>query len=280
MISPGGLLSSINLKDIRENKGAHQSRNSQVAKVLRELGYMRELGEGIRRIFTLMKSSDLTPPEFFSDTNKFVITLHHKSIYSKEEKLWLDNFSEFNLSREEKAIVRLGMDGHIISPNEIWEAVGITDTERYRQLLDALQGKGILYSKIPSARASFAAKNKHITRKAVPRFVINTPSKRETPPKTKEQNETKGVVADNYDYEKIFVGNVPYGCKQNELENIFSQFGEIVNVNIPINSVTGFQRGFAFIEFAHKNDAIKALNYPKVITCGGRILYISDPEFK
>jgi len=44
----------------------HQSRNSLISRVLHEVGYMRELGEGMRRMFELMKSNDLTPPNLFS----------------------------------------------------------------------------------------------------------------------------------------------------------------------------------------------------------------------
>ena len=59
VLSPGKLLSSITIKDLEELKGVHQSRNTYIARVLRESGYIRELGEGIRRIFELMQSNDL-----------------------------------------------------------------------------------------------------------------------------------------------------------------------------------------------------------------------------
>lgn len=44
---------------------------------------MRELGEGMRRIFELMKSSELAPPELKTDPSSFVLTLHHRPMYSK-----------------------------------------------------------------------------------------------------------------------------------------------------------------------------------------------------
>ena len=66
IISPGGLLSSISIEDLQKLTGAHQSRNSMVAKVLKELGYMRELGEGMRRIYKLLQDSDLAPPKLTS----------------------------------------------------------------------------------------------------------------------------------------------------------------------------------------------------------------------
>jgi len=57
--NPGCLLSSISIDDLRRLKGVHQSRNSLVAKALREVGFMRELGEGIRRIFKVTQLSGL-----------------------------------------------------------------------------------------------------------------------------------------------------------------------------------------------------------------------------
>jgi len=74
IISPGKLLSSISIRDLDELKGVHQSRNTYIARVLREFGYVRELGEGIKRIFELMRSYNFTRPKIESPNNTFVIT--------------------------------------------------------------------------------------------------------------------------------------------------------------------------------------------------------------
>ena len=74
ILSPGKLLSSISIKDLEELKGVHQSRNTYIARVLREFGYVRELGEGIKRIFELMKSNNFPSPKIESPNNTFVIT--------------------------------------------------------------------------------------------------------------------------------------------------------------------------------------------------------------
>ena len=60
--SPGALLSTLTIEDLKELQGAHESRNAFVAKVLSENKYMRELGEGIKRIFELMEQSELDKP--------------------------------------------------------------------------------------------------------------------------------------------------------------------------------------------------------------------------
>jgi len=49
--SPGALLSTLTIKNLYQLEGSHESRNSLISKVLRENKLMRELGEGMIRIF-------------------------------------------------------------------------------------------------------------------------------------------------------------------------------------------------------------------------------------
>ena len=79
--SPGSLLSSLTIEDLKRREGAHQSRNSLVARVLREMGYVREVGEGMRRIFELMESNELTEPNIVSSPQTFTVTLSNRPIY-------------------------------------------------------------------------------------------------------------------------------------------------------------------------------------------------------
>jgi ATP-dependent DNA helicase RecG len=170
--NPGSLLSTIKLEDLLRLEGVHQSRNSYVSRVLREMGYMRELGEGVRRIFDLMKSNELSPPELSSGTESFTITLNHRAIYSQEESLWLDQFSDLGLSREQKAIVVLGRAGRVITPQDIWDTLGLVDTEHYRRLVASLQEFGVLKSTVDRRTAQKAARTKRIPVKQIPRFRV------------------------------------------------------------------------------------------------------------
>lgn len=117
VLSPGGLLSSISIDDLRTGKRTHQSRNVYVARTLRELGYMREMGEGMLRIFATMRDLDLVPPELEADTSKFAIVLHHRSVFSPKDQEWLLAYGPYNLSRDEQRVVLLGRDGHLLSTN-------------------------------------------------------------------------------------------------------------------------------------------------------------------
>jgi ATP-dependent DNA helicase RecG len=83
ILSPGKLLSSLTIKELEELKGLHQSRNVYVSRVLRECGYIRELGEGIRRIFELMESNDLVKPKIESPNKSFIVTLFYKRLQDK-----------------------------------------------------------------------------------------------------------------------------------------------------------------------------------------------------
>lgn len=170
--SPGELLSTLSIVDIKAQTGAHQSRNTFISRVLRELGYMREVGEGMRRIFELMQSNELEEPSIQSGESIFGVILSNKTLYSAEHMVWLDSFSDFDLSREEKAIVVLGYGGKRISTNEIWSTLGIVDTDNYRKLINGLQRKGILKSEIEKQKAQKLAKLSKISVRDVPRLVI------------------------------------------------------------------------------------------------------------
>jgi ATP-dependent DNA helicase RecG len=175
ILSPGKLLSSITIKELEELKGVHQSRNAYIARVLREFGYIRELGEGIRRIFELMASNDLVKPRIESPNKSFVITLFYEYIYTKEEKIWLDNFEAFNLTREQKTIVRLGLNGRLVSTKEIFDQLGIVSEDYYRQLIESLRQKGILVNKLSQVKVSNLKKQKKISRRSIPRYEIRLP---------------------------------------------------------------------------------------------------------
>ena len=173
--NPGRLLSTVQLSELRRGAGVHDSRNTYIARVLKELDYMQEMGEGIRRISALMNGHELAPPEIDSINHSFLITFSQRNIFSPSEQRWLDAFGEFNLSREEKLIILLGRGGKLISTNQIWEALDLVDTEEYRQIIELLQTKGLLSSQITRSAAGSVARRQNISSREVPRFAIRTP---------------------------------------------------------------------------------------------------------
>ncbi len=61
----------------------------------------------------------------------------------------------------------------------------------------------------------------------------------------------------------IYVGNLSYDISQDELSDIFSEFGEVSSVKLINDRDTGRPKGFGFVEMvneAEAENAIQALN--------------------
>lgn len=282
VVNPGSLLSSISLSDITSLRGAHQSRNSFIARALREVGVMRELGEGMRRIHDLMASNELAPPDIFSEDTTFRLALHHRPMYSRNEALWLSQYDALSLTAEEKAIILLGRSGELISPNEIINRLGIVDIERYRQLLELLQRKGILVNTIPKKSLQAAVKRKGVVARDVSRFKI-IPFADVTAPKTdnrsarsvsaKSSSDSKKPEresAKNFDDSAVYIGNIPPNTTQLDLVYAFRDIGVLNNTRIPQSD--GLSRGYAFATF--EDSAAAALAVKSSVNMGGRSLVI------
>lgn len=267
--NPGELLSSISLKDIESLTGAHQSRNTYIARVLRETGYIRELGEGIRRIYDLMKNNDMIPPKIKSSNKTYSITLFYKYIYTIEEQLWLENFKNFELSREQKTVIRLGVNGRLISAKEIFETVGIVDEKAYRELIESLNNLKLIENTMSQAQLTQLRHKYYGSRKAVPRYRVLLPN--ET---TIEKNQEE----DRSDYARIYVGNIPYDMCEEDITNALNKFGEIVDVIIPHNNGSSKTKGYCFVEFDKRLYAKNALNSTSEIFIGGRKIHLREAE--
>ena len=57
----------------------------------------------------------------------------------------------------------------------------------------------------------------------------------------------------------IYVGNLSYKASENELNNLFSSYGEVKSVKIMTDKFTGKSKGFAFIEMADGSAGAKAI---------------------
>lgn len=273
--SPGVLLSTITIEKIEKQKGVHESRNALISRVLRERGYMRELGEGMRRIYDLLKKNELRPPELISDNNSFSIILHHKSVYSSKQKLWLEEFESDNLSSEEKAIVLLGANENVFSAQDIWDVVGIVDTEHYRKLVHSLQNRGALASKYGSAaKAKQTAKNKRTPFKKFKRFIIIKPNLRGQARK-KVGKDRKPQPEQKYQENKIYIANLPWSISESDLYEMVDVFGDVSDIFIPYDSYTKKPRGYAFVEYENGEQVAAAINGLNGTTVNGRKIAVS-----
>ncbi len=61
----------------------------------------------------------------------------------------------------------------------------------------------------------------------------------------------------------IYVGNLSYTAKEEELEQVFAEYGKVKRITLPADRETGRPRGFAFVELeeeANEDKAIEALD--------------------
>ena len=57
----------------------------------------------------------------------------------------------------------------------------------------------------------------------------------------------------------IFVGNLSFAVNEEQLNNIFSEFGEVESVKIITDKYTNRPRGFAFVEMPNKEEGTEAI---------------------
>ena len=61
----------------------------------------------------------------------------------------------------------------------------------------------------------------------------------------------------------IYVGNLSFQATEEDLKEVFAEYGPVKRVSLPMDRETGRKRGFAFIDMeedAHENRAIEELN--------------------
>jgi ATP-dependent DNA helicase RecG len=175
--SPGALISTLTVKNLYELEGSHESRNSLIARVLRENKLMRELGEGMKRIFSLMQEQELEKPGLYSNGLWFRVTFSNKTIFSNKQLEWLQQFDRFNLSKNQKQIVLLGLGEKEISANDIFKALNISNTEieKYTQEVTVLRKYGILENFRTSEQAKNIAFKTKKNKKDIPRYKVRLP---------------------------------------------------------------------------------------------------------
>ncbi len=75
---------------------------------------------------------------------------------------------------------------------------------------------------------------------------------------------------------KIYVGNLPYTSTEQELEELFGQYGQVNRANIVTDRDTGRSRGFGFVEMENAADGQAAIDALNGQEWGGRTLTVNE----
>ena len=76
----------------------------------------------------------------------------------------------------------------------------------------------------------------------------------------------------------IFVGNLPFRAEREDVLQLFSPFGEVLNCSLPLERDTGRKRGFAFVEMADEGIETTAIEGLQGTELMGRPLRINKAE--
>lgn len=86
---------------------------------------------------------------------------------------------------------------------------------------------------------------------------------------------------------KLFVGNLSFDATENDLHDLFAEYGPVAEVNLMMDRMTGRPRGFAFVTMSTSEDAMAAAGALNGKTWQGRPLTVNEarpreerPQFK
>lgn len=142
--SPGLPPSPVTLDQLRQQKKVHFSRNPFLVRVLADLGYLREMGEGIPRMFQEMEDSALRPPEFSTEGFFFIVTLRNTPIYDDATLRWINQFGRSTLNfRQRRLLAYAYSHGKSFSTAE-YQRVGEVDRDTAYREIRTLVKQGIV----------------------------------------------------------------------------------------------------------------------------------------
>ena len=75
---------------------------------------------------------------------------------------------------------------------------------------------------------------------------------------------------------KLYVGNLPYGVRDNDLEQAFSQFGAVTSARVMMERDTGRSKGVGFVEMGSDAEAQAAVQGMNGQPLGGRSLVVNE----
>lgn len=74
----------------------------------------------------------------------------------------------------------------------------------------------------------------------------------------------------------LYVGNLPYSMNDQELNDLFSQVGDVQSARVMSDRETGRSRGFGFVEMADDDAGREAIEKLNGQDCDGRALVVNE----
>ena len=77
---------------------------------------------------------------------------------------------------------------------------------------------------------------------------------------------------------KLYVGNLPYAVTNDDLQELFSQVGQVQSVAIITDKFSGQSKGFGFVEMASAEDASRAIQQFNDTELKGRNIKVNEAK--
>jgi len=75
---------------------------------------------------------------------------------------------------------------------------------------------------------------------------------------------------------KLYVGNLPYGVRDDDLQQAFGQYGSVVSAKVMMDRETGRSKGFGFVEMGDDAQAQAAIAGLHNQPLGGRNIVVNE----
>lgn len=75
---------------------------------------------------------------------------------------------------------------------------------------------------------------------------------------------------------KLFVGSLPWAVDDAQLEELFSEFGQVTSAKVIIDRETNRSKGFGFVEFDDDNAAKAAIDKLNNSEMNGRTIVVNE----
>lgn len=141
----GPLPAQVNVENIRTERF---SRNPRIARALEDMGFVRQLNEGVSRIYQSMEKSMLSTPEYVEKNGNVYLTLrnkisnHTKTISDSILKMVQENWSNYNDTQ--KRILQYLFYHNQATIRELAEVIGIHENNVRLYVNQFLENEKIL----------------------------------------------------------------------------------------------------------------------------------------
>jgi len=78
----------------------------------------------------------------------------------------------------------------------------------------------------------------------------------------------------------IYVGNISYSATEENIKELFEQYGKVNSAKIVIDRYTQRSKGFGFVEMENENEADEAINAINGFELSGRNLKVNEAREK